>query len=297
MLKLRPAKVVHADAPEGEGSLQARHPVTEMSLEELKSIVAQAKDLGISVIGLIGGEPLLRRQDILALARSFPDILFPVVTNGLLIDESVLADLAGCGNIISFISFEGFRPDTDDRRGLGVYDRLLAVCSRMRSRILFYGCAVTVTRNNIREVLGESFVRTMIEKGVRSFIYIQYVPTEPGTGDLSLTPEQRILLNGILPEFHRKYPALFITIPGDITAFGGCLAAGRGFVHVSPSGNLEPCPMVPFSDVNLRNVPLKEALRSCFLERIRQNHVLLKAEGSCALRTNPDWVQELLSAK
>jgi len=272
-------------------------PVPEMTLDELKSVVAQAGELGISVIGIVGGEPLLREKEIISLARSFPRMLFTLNTNGLLIDEEMVEELADCPNLVPFISLEGFREQTDRRRGQGVYDRLLAACSLMNTRILFYGCAVTVSRNNIREVLDGSFIRTMIASGARTFIFIQYVPTKPGTEDLVPTKEQRELLSASIEEFNKKYPAFFIGIPGEMELFGGCLAAGRGFIHVNPYGDLEPCPIVPVSDVNIRTTSLKEALQSPLLRTIRRNHRSLHANGRCVLRTDPRWRERLLSMK
>ena len=267
----------------------------EMNLHELRSLVSQAEDLGTTVISLVGGEPLLRKSEVTDLARTFPKILFTLSTNGLLIDTKVAEDIAGCANIIPFISFEGFQKETDNCRGQGVYDRLLNACSLLDERVLFFGCAITVSRSNIREVLDEPFIRTMLHAGARAFIFIQYVPVKPGTEDLVPTAEQRELLKRSMYEFNRKYPAFFIGIPGDMELFGGCLAAGRGFIHVSPYGDLEPCPIVPLSDANLREMPLKDALQSRILETIRRNHRSLHANGRCALRTHPRWLEELLS--
>ncbi len=103
----------------------------EMSPEVLASVVAQAADLGVSVIVIAGGEPLVRQEEIFALAKAHPRILFPVFTNGLLIDDAAAAAIARCRNIVPVISFEGFREETDLRRGCGVFDRLLAVCARL----------------------------------------------------------------------------------------------------------------------------------------------------------------------
>jgi MoaA/NifB/PqqE/SkfB family radical SAM enzyme len=268
---------------------------TEMTPDELNVIIAQAEELGISVIALIGGEPLLRSQDVINLARSFPRILFTVSTNGTLIDEKIATELSDCKNIVPLVSLEGFRKETDNRRGEGSYDRLLSACSLLNDRVLFFGCAITVTRNNTEEVLEESFIRTMIAAGVRTFIFIQYVPAEPGTEDLLPSEEQRELVARMMKEFNRTYPAFFIGIPGEMELFGGCLAAGRGFIHVNPYGDLEPCPIVPVSDVNIRTTPLKEALQSPLLRTIRQNHRSLHANGRCVLRTQPQWLQGLLS--
>jgi MoaA/NifB/PqqE/SkfB family radical SAM enzyme len=93
-----------------------------------------------------------------------------------------------------------------------------------------------------------------------------------------------------MQEFTRKYPAIFIAIPGNVKKFGGCLAAGRGFVHVSPSGDLEPCAVVPVSVANLKTMRLEEALRSPLLETIRRNPEFLQANGRCPLRLNPERI-------
>lgn len=270
-------------------------PHAEMSPAILASVVDQAAGLGVSVMVIAGGEPLVRQEEIFRIARAHPALLFPVFTNGLLIDETMADSIAACRNIVPVISFEGFRQDTDSRRGRGVYDRLIETCARLRQRNIFFGCSVTTTRENFDRVTGEEFICGMLATGARVFTFVEYVPMEPGTEDLVLTPAQKRSLNTILSDFTGKFPALFIGFPGDEDAYGGCLAAGRGFVHVSPSGDLEPCPAAPYSDANLSSVPLKEALRSRLLSRIRDEHGLLtESTGGCALRANRAWVQELL---
>jgi MoaA/NifB/PqqE/SkfB family radical SAM enzyme len=270
-------------------------PGQELSFSELTDLIGQAEALGIAIIGLVGGEPLLRKNEVIALARAFPRLLFTLNTNGLLIDRETAEGLAGCPNLIPLISIEGFRSSTDTRRGEGVFDRLTAACRFLDPRVLFFGCAVTVTRSNIGEVLGEPFIRTMIATGVRAFIFIQYVPAWPDTADLVPTPEERELVIRSMAEFNRKYPAFFASVPGEMEMFGGCLAAGRGFVHINAIGDLEPCPIVPVSDTNIRDMPLKEAIRSPLLRTIRRNHRALHANGRCVLRTNPQWLEEQLS--
>ncbi len=267
----------------------------EMSPAVLASVADQADALGVSVMVIAGGEPLVRQEEILGIARAHPRVLFPVFSNGLLIDEPAADAFAGCRNIVPVISFEGFRAETDSRRGTGVYDRLLAACSLLRDRHIFFGCSVTTTRENFDRVTGDDFVRQMIGAGARVFTFVEYVPMAPGTEQLILTQRQKEELPGLLEGCSRQYPALFIGFPGDESLYGGCLAAGRGFVHVSPSGDLEPCPAAPFSDANLNKVPLREALRSRLLRRLRETPELLaETEGGCALRANRAWVGDLM---
>lgn len=267
----------------------------EMTPDVLASVVDDAAELGVSVIVLAGGEPFVRQEEIVCLARAHPQVLFPVFTNGLLIDDAVADMLAECRNVVPVISFEGSREHTDRRRGDGVHDRLLSVCSRFKDRNVFFGCSVTTTRENFADVTGETFIRQMLRAGVRVFVFVEYVPMTPGTEDLVLTPGQRTALQAVLADHNRTFPALFIGFPGDEDAYGGCLAAGRGFVHVSPSGDLEPCPAAPCSDANLTTVPLEDALRSGLLARLRETpEVLTESEGGCALRANRAWVEALI---
>jgi MoaA/NifB/PqqE/SkfB family radical SAM enzyme len=270
-------------------------PAAEMSPAILASVVDQAAELGVSIIVIAGGEPLVRQEEILRIAEAHPPILFPVFTNGLLIDEPLAGRIVQCRNIVPIISFEGFRDDTDLRRGSGVYDRLLATCSLLKDKGVFFGCSVTTTRKNFNNVTGETFVRQMIDAGARVFTFVEYVPMAPGTVNFVLTHEQKKTLQAALADYNRKFPALFIGFPGDEDTYGGCLAAGRGFVHISPSGDLEPCPAAPYSDANLAQVSLEEALHSRLLGQIRDEHSLLtESAGGCALRANRAWLQELV---
>jgi MoaA/NifB/PqqE/SkfB family radical SAM enzyme len=98
--------------------------------------------------------------------------------------------------------------------------------------------------------------------------------------------------------FRGMFPAVFIAVPWDEEEQGGCLAAGRGFVHINASGDLEPCPFAPYSDVNLKDAPLREALKSPFLLSMRDHHAMFaETEGGCALWKNKEAVQSLLNRK
>jgi len=113
-----------------------------------------------------------------------------------------------------------------------------------------------------------------------------------------VTAEQREKIMGVVKGFRDKWSALFIEVPGHEDEIGGCLGAGKGFIHISAEGDVEPCPFAPYSDMNLKNVSLKEALNSDFLRRIRENHTQLhSSDGSCGLWAKRDLVQSLLKEK
>jgi MoaA/NifB/PqqE/SkfB family radical SAM enzyme len=97
--------------------------------------------------------------------------------------------------------------------------------------------------------------------------------------------------------FRDNYKAVFVALPRDEEEIGGCLSAGRGFVHISAEGNVEPCPFVPYSDTNIKNCSLKEALQSKMLRTIRDNHEELEETHGCALWERREWVQHLANSK
>jgi MoaA/NifB/PqqE/SkfB family radical SAM enzyme len=250
-------------------------PAQNLDTDRLTTLVREAAELGVSILVFAGGEPLLRRTEILSLARSFPHILFAVFTNGLLIDDTVAREMRGTKNLVPMISVEGFREETDARRGTGVYDRLREVFACLNKNGIFFGCSVTVTSANAGLVTSDRFVREMTDAGARAVVFVAYVPVEPETGHLVLDSGTQRRVNERCAEFSRNYPAIFIGFPGDEKAYGGCLAAGRGFVHISASGDLEACPAAPFSDRNVTGVSLREALGSPLLLRIRANPLVL----------------------
>jgi MoaA/NifB/PqqE/SkfB family radical SAM enzyme len=142
------------------------------------------------------------------------------------------------------------------------------------------------------------FVTKLHNLGCKLFFFVEYTPIRKGTEDWILTEEQRKILLTARDSFRSKYKALFIAIPGDEEEIGGCLSAGRAFVHISAEGNVEPCPFAPYSDANLRDSSLKDALQSEFLRAIRQNHDQLhETEGGCALWIKQEWVRSLLHSK
>jgi MoaA/NifB/PqqE/SkfB family radical SAM enzyme len=265
----------------------------EMSLARLESLFAEAEALGTAIILLAGGEPLLK-PGLLELTKKFPRIIFPLLTNGTLLDETIVSRIKEQHNVIPMLSVEGYEGDTDLRRGAGTYGRVLAAMEKLQKAGIFFGVSITVTRSNFSTVTGDGFVRGLIGKGCKAFFYVDYSPVKPGTENWVPTPEQREVLVG--DSFRSKYSAAFLSFPGEEKSFGGCLSSGRGFVHVSASGDLEPCPFAPYSDANLQQMSFKEALRSKFLRRIRDNHEeLLEADGGCAIWKKRDWAQQMLA--
>ncbi|MBQ0071735.1 MAG: hypothetical protein KBS81_07785, partial [Spirochaetales bacterium] len=63
-----------------------------------------------------------------------------------------------------------------------------------------------------------------------------------------------------------------------------CVAAGRGFFHINSHGGAEPCPFSPYSDTNVRDKSLREALHSELFRKLQENGTLLEDHaGGCVL--------------
>lgn len=266
----------------------------EISESELRSVIGQGEDLGVSFMVLAGGEPLVR-DDIITIIQDHPDILFLMFTNGLLITDSLAARFKKQRNIVPLVSMEGYDQETDNRRGEGVYRTLLETIDRLKRNEVFFGVSITVTRSNFAVVTAPSFIENIARRGGKLILFAEYTPIKENTDEWVITEDQRLELSTLIEGFRKKHSTLFVNVPGDEKDFGGCLSAGRGFVHISAEGDLEPCPFAPYSDVNLRDKSLKDALQSPFLKTIREDDGHLEeGHGNCALWARREWMKTLL---
>jgi MoaA/NifB/PqqE/SkfB family radical SAM enzyme len=276
---------------------QALHHLTrpEMNAAKMKQTIAEARDLGASFIILAGGEPLVR-PEVLDIIGEIKDVIFFVFTNGTLIDDILADRLKKLRNIIPILSLEGNRAETDLRRGVGVFENLSAVMHRLYRRHIFFGTSFTLTRSNFNTITARNFIRSIHDMGCRLFFFIEYTPIDASTEAWEVTDAQRDAMVGIAADYRQRFPALFINLPDDEKDFGGCLSAGRGFVHISAQGDIEPCPFAPYSDTNLRESSLKQALQSEFLAAVRRNSDQLEeGKGGCALWREREWLQATLN--
>jgi len=275
---------------------QDRPAGNELTMAEIRAILSDARDLGVSIVALAGGEPLTR-PEIVDVAADFPEMLFPLITNGSLLDDALLDRLQSLRNVIPVISLEGLEFETDARRGDGVYQRALNTMARLQERRIFFGTSLMVTRRNFGLVTSRRFVRDLVGRGAKLFFYVDYVPIKAGTEHLIPSQAQRDAEPLTMLVLRSEFRATFVASSASEAEYGGCMAAGRGFVHVSSEGDLEPCPFSPFSDTNLRQAPLRVALQSRLLRSIRESgEHLSESDGGCALWAKRDWVQSLMAA-
>ncbi|MFX0117498.1 MAG: radical SAM/SPASM domain-containing protein [Candidatus Hodarchaeota archaeon] len=268
-----------------------------MSTNQLKHLIAQAKEIGVSFILLLGGEPLARK-DILAITQNFPEIIFPLLTNGIFLEERIIRILQKQQNVVPIISLEGPEQETDQRRGQGVFKHNMKVMKLLKKSNLLFGTNMTVTRQNFDRILNKQFIMELIAKGCKVIGFLEYLPLLEGTESLVITEEQRRKKRDAIISLRKNIQGVFfIDLPGDEDYLGGCLSSGRGFLHVSPEGHLEPCVFFPTSDSNIKDISLIEALQSPLLSMIREvGQQMGEAKRGCALWKHRELVKRPASA-
>ena len=270
-------------------------PVDQLTDEDWSRVFDEAEELGVSFILLAGGEPMLRKGVIEA-ASEKKNILFPVFTNGTYMTESFFNLFDESRNIVPIMSIEGEKKVTDARRGTGIYDKLMSNMDELQRRGIIFGASVTVTTANCKEVSSEGFISKLSDKGCKAVIYVEYVPVTEESSVLAPTDVEREYLTTEINRLRNDHPEIvFVSFPGDEKSSGGCIAAGRGFFHINSHGDAEPCPFSPYSDTNVRDTSLREAMKSKFFRTMIDGGLLNDDhKGGCVLFEKREKVQEIL---
>ena len=273
----------------------AEEQKTTLSPEQWKSIFEESASLGINFALLAGGEPMMRK-DILEAVAEVKDMIFPIFTNGTLIGPSYIEFLKTHLNMIPVISIEGMEHSTDERRGKGMYKRAMQSVEMLHEEDLFFGTSITVTTENFDLVSSDEFVDNLRHLGCKLIIYVEYVPTEPGTEYLAFGEADLAKMEAVQAHQRERYQdVIIISFPGDEQHMGGCLAAGRGFFHIGPDGSAEPCPFSPFSDSSVIELGVKGALASPLFRKLRDVHLVGgEHSGGCALYEHREEVEAML---
>ena len=213
-----------------------------------------------------------------------------------MIDDATADRIVALGNVAPAVSIEGGRERTDARRGPGTYDRVIAAMERLRDRGALFSFSATATRENLDEIISDEFADLMIEKGALYGWYFSYMPIGRDP-DLSLmpTPEQRDRLRRGVCRIRKEKPLLVADFWNDGAATGGCLAAGRRYLHINSKGDVEPCVFCHFAVDNIKETSLIEALKSPFFQDFRRlqpfGHNLLRP---CPLIDHPGVTRRLV---
>ena len=234
-----------------------------LTFEELDSIITQGKELGTYIYLYTGGEPMLRKRDIIRLCELHPDCFFSAFTNGTLIDEAFADEMLRVKNFVPAISLEGFEEATDSRRGDGVYQKVMHAMELLHDRKLLYGISSCYTSVNYDSITSEAYYDKLIEMGAYFIWYFHYMPVgNDASPELLPTPEQRELVYRRIRDYRVRKPLFAMDFQNDAEYVGGCIAGGRRYFHINANGDIDPCVFVHYSDSNIREKTLLEAMQS-----------------------------------
>ena len=234
-----------------------------LTYEEMDDIVRQGVELGTYVYLFTGGEPLVRKKDIIRLCEDHPDCVFSTFTNGTLIDEAFAEEMLRVKNFIPAISIEGFEEATDFRRGNGTYQKIIRAMTILKEKKLPYGISVCYTSANAEVIGSEDFFDQMVDMGAKFAWFFTYMPVGKGAvKELMATAGQREMMYHKIREYRKTKPLFTVDFWNDGEYVGGCIAGGRSYLHINANGDMEPCAFIHYSDSNIREKTLLEALRS-----------------------------------
>ncbi len=271
----------------------------QLSLDDMRSIVRQGRELGTHFYMLTGGEPLIRKNDIVTLASENPECTFLVYTNATLIDEKLCADIRRCGNIVPALSIEGSEESNDYRRGEGAYGRTIKAMELLKRERILYGLSVCYTSKNVETVTSDEFIDKMVGLGAKFAFYFNFMPIGHNAAkELIPTPTQRQYMYYWLKKMrnsHTGKPIFVFDFQDDGEYVGGCIAGGRNYFHINSNGDIEPCVFVHYSDSNIKTDTLLDALRKPLFMAYRKgqpfndNHLM-----PCPMLENPDILRNMV---
>lgn len=267
-----------------------------LSYEELDGIIEQGKKMGVYFYLYSGGEPLVRKKDIIRLCKKHSDCMFSAFTNGTLIDQAFADEMLRVKNFVPAISIEGFEEATDSRRGKGTYQAVIRAMEILKRKNLIFGASLCYTRYNTEVIGSGEFFDFMIDKGVKFAWCFTYMPVgADAVPDLMVTAEQREFMYRQIRHFRETKPLFTIDFWNDGEYAGGCIAGGRRYLHINAKGDIEPCAFIHYSDSNIREKTLLEALQSpLFMQYHRNQPFNENLLRPCPLLDNPDRLTEMI---
>src|SRR3989440_7497662 len=229
-------------------------PREMISLEKMNQLLGDAKKHGNSFFGILGGEPFMHPQ-LLEILAAHPDCYFQVFTNGQMITEKIAAELRRLGNVTPLISIEGRELVSDERRGkTEVLSRTLRGLENCLRQRLLTGVATSLCQTNIDDLLTESWLQELIDRGVHYVWYHTYRPVGPKmSSELALRPEQLIQVRRFVVEMRAKMPIAMIDAYYDDKGQALCPMSTGVSHHIGPKGDIEPCPIIQFATETIRD--------------------------------------------
>jgi MoaA/NifB/PqqE/SkfB family radical SAM enzyme len=267
-----------------------------LTFDDIDSIITQGKKLGIFMYIYTGGEPLVRRDDIIRLCEKHNDCVFLTFTNGTLIDEAFADEILRVKNLIPSFSVEGFEEATDGRRGAGTFRKVTHAMALLKERHLPFGISCCYTSKNMDSITSEEYFDQMIEWGALFVWYFHYMPVgADAPTDLLPTPAQREYIYRKLRSYRGTKEIVEMDFQNDGEYVGGCIAGGKRYLHINANGDVDPCVFIHYSDSNIHEKTLLEVLTSPLFMAYHDGQPFNENQlRPCPMLENPEKIREMI---
>lgn len=267
-----------------------------LSFDEIDDIIRQGKEMGIYMYIYTGGEPMVRKNDLIKLCEKHNDCIFLCFTNGTLIDEKFADEMLRVKNFVPAISLEGDEMATDSRRGRGIYQKAQCAMTILHKKKLLYGISSCYTSMNYDSISSEEYYDNLIEMGAYFIWYFHYMPVgNDASADLLPTAQQREEVYHRIRNLRATKPLFAMDFQNDAEYVGGCIAGGRRYLHINANGDVDPCVFIHYSDSNIREKSLLDCLRGPIFMAYHDgqpfNENMLRP---CPMLENPDKLREIV---
>lgn len=272
---------------------------SNLTFEDMDKIVTQGKELGVYLYLLTGGEPLVKKKEIIKLAEKHNDVEFAIFSNSTLIDDAFCKELVRLGNITFLLSIEGTPETNDARRGEGHFEAVMKAMDLLKKYGIVFGTSICYTKYNVEAVTSDEFFKMITDKGARFGFYFHYMPVgNNAVTDLLPTIQQRKYMIDRIRYIRSDecdinfYPMDF---QNDGEYVGGCIAGGRNYFHINSNGDAEPCVFIHYSNTNIHDNSILEMLQSPLFmayhegQPFNENHL-----RPCPMLENPSLLREMV---
>ncbi|MBL6764923.1 MAG: radical SAM protein [Verrucomicrobiae bacterium] len=266
-----------------------------IDLAAMNRLITDAKAHGNTFFGILGGEPFMH-PELLDILAAHPDCYFQVFTNGQFITEKIAGKLRQLGNVTPLVSVEGNEIVSDQRRGkIDVYDRTMRGLQNALDAGLLTGVATSVCQSNIDDLLSQSWLQKLIDRGVHYCWYHTYRPVGAKMNQqLALRPDQLVRVREFVTTMRARMPIAIIDAYYDHDGQALCPMSTGISHHVSPYGDIEPCPIIQFANdtISDKRGIYETMTNSGFLKDFRE--LSAQATRGCVVLERPDLVKDLV---
>jgi MoaA/NifB/PqqE/SkfB family radical SAM enzyme len=241
----------------------------DLPFDVFDRIVKEGKEIGVAFYTILGGEPFMY-EGLYDILKKHNDAFFQIYTNGFLITDKWIERFKELGNIIPILSIEGYEKQTDERRGKGTYKKIMEVMDKLRENKIPFGFSAAVTSLNEPIISSDEFIDMLIAKGAYIGWFFLYMPVGKDP-DIKLmpTPQQRKHLYECVKHIRQTKSIFIVDFWNDAPYVGGCIA-GNEYMHITSTGDVEPCIFTHFSVDNIKNKSVKEVFNSDYFKELRK---------------------------